>query len=451
MYNVVIMTTQELFGTSGIRGEAEKLFTNQFCFDIGRTFAQFLSSNNQDGPIAVGMDPRGSSPKILRDIESGLIFEKCQVVDQGTVPVPALNWILKVTPYAGSIMVSGSHVSSNLNGLKFFAFKEEILKNHEKEISKIYNKIKGMAKYRELSQPIEEESRANEAYQEMLVKLADVPYPKWKLVIVDPGNGAQSDTMPQVLSRLGLKINEINASIQGEFIARDTETEGVLAGLQNLVKKEKADMGIAYDYDGDRVIFIDERGEFIPGDYSGALIAKYSDTPVIVTPINTSQVVEHISKPVIRTKVGSPYVVEVMKKHRATFGFEANGGGISAEIMMSRDGGSMTIKILNLLKKQKCKLSDLVDKLPKFYLHRLKVDCPRALNKVIIKKAKTKFKGVKLEEIDGLKIWLDSTTWILFRPSSNAPEFRVFVEAKNKKKAQSLAEKGIKFVKDNIK
>ena len=445
------MAAQTLFGTSGIRGEAEKLFTNQFCFDIGRTFVKFLENHHQQGPITVGMDPRGSSPRILEALEAGLIAADRDVVDQGATPVPAMNWVLKIAPYAGSIMVTGSHIGANLNGLKFFTFKEEILKNHEKEISEIYEKIKGEIKFQKNKHIIEEENRANEGYQEMLINLADEPYPEWKLVIVDPGNGGQSDTMPQVLSRLGIKVKEINASIQGEFIARDTETEGVLADLQQLIKKEKADMGIAYDYDGDRVIFIDEKGQFIPGDYTGALIAKFSDTPLTITPISTSQAVEYIDKPIIRTKIGSPYVVEAMKKHKATFGFEASGGGISAEIMMSRDGGSTTIKLLNILKKQNITLSSLVATLPRFYLYKVKVDCPQELNVIIIKGAKKKFKGVKAEEIDGLKIWVDESTWILFRSSSNAPEFRVFAESKSKVEAKKLAEEGMSFVKKIVK
>jgi len=440
-----------LFGTSGIRGDANLLFTNQFCFDIGQAFSNFLNKYNQDGPVSVGMDSRGSSPRILDAVELGLSFGGREIVDQGTVPVPALNWILKVTSYAGSIMVSGSHISANLNGLKFFAFKEEILKQHEQEISRIYEKIKNKEKFQKREIKVEEENRANEAYKEMLIGLADEPYPDWKLVVVDTGNGGQSDTMPQTLSRLGIKVSEINASIQGEFIARDTETEGVLANLQATVKQKKADMGIAYDYDGDRVVFVDEKGKFIPGDYTGALIAKYGDTRKVVTPINTSQVVEHLGKPVIRTRVGSPYVVEAMMKNEATFGFEANGGGISAEIMMSRDGGSTTIKVLNILKKQGGSLSSLINTLPRFYLNRVKVDCPRELNQVIMKDAKKEFKGKKVEEIDGLKIWLNNNNWILFRPSSNALEFRVFAESKDEETARKLGEEGLKLVKEVIK
>ncbi len=119
--------------------------------------------------------------------------------------------------------------------------------------------------------------------------------------------------------------------------------------------------------------------------------------------------------------------------------------------MMSRDLGSVTVKILNLLKESKKTLEKLVATLPKFYLHRVKVDCPQKLNSIILEKAKTKFKGIKIEEVDGLKIWIDRSTWILFRPSSNAPEFRVFTEAKTKKKAAKLCQKGINFVKSLIK
>lgn len=441
------MAVPKLFGTSGIRGHAKKLFTNQFCFDIGHTFAKFLDQHRQEGPIAIGMDPRGSSPRILNTLQQGLVNAGRSILDQGASPSPAMSYILKISPAVGSIMVTGSHIAPELNGIKFFAFKEEILKKHEAEITKIYSQLKEKIPYQKRSIQAEEENRANEEYEEMLVKLGET-YPRWK-AIVDPGNGTQSDLMPRVLQRLGLKVIAINDELQKEFIARDTETEGVLKDLQVKVVKEKADFGVAYDADGDRAIFIDEKGQFIPGDYTGTLIAKYSDSPVIVTPISTSQVIDKINKPVVRTKVGSPYVVAAMKKHRASFGFEASGGGISAEIMMSRDGGSTTIRLLNSLQEHGGLLSDFVGTLPQFCLYRVKTDCPQRLNSLVIKKAKEKFTG-KCDETDGLKIWLDSTTWILFRPSSNAPEFRVFTEAKEKTKAVRLAKAGMDLVKEVI-
>lgn len=442
------MAAPKLFGTSGIRGDSENFFTNQLSFDLGRSFAKFLDNHHQIGALAVGMDPRGSSPRILGAVEQGLAYCGKSVFDQGASPVPAINLILKSGACVGSIMVSGSHITQNLNGLKFFAFGEEILKEHEQEITDIYQEIKIKVIYRRAKTSIEEENRANENYEEMLVKMG-LPYPRWK-AIVDPGNGAQSDLMPRVLKRLGLTVVAINDELQGGFIARDTETQNVLEELQKKVLAERADFGVAYDADGDRVVFVNEKGEFVHGDYSGALLAKASRSSTVVTPINTSQVVEHLGKTVIRTRVGSPYVVEAMKKSGATFGFEANGGGISREIMMSRDGGSTTIKILNLLVKSGKTFSGLVATLPHFYINRLKVDCPTALNITVLKEAKKSYKGIKTEEVDGLKIWIDNTTWILFRPSSNAPEFRVFVEAVEEERAKKLIDEGILFVNNII-
>jgi len=446
-----VVTKRGLFGTSGIRGDAEKLFTKQFCFDIGRAFALFLNEHDQSGGIAIGMDPRGSSPRIKRAVEAGLVFEGREVFDQGATSVPAINQILLVSSnYAGSIMISGSHIKPHLNGIKFFAFREEILKKHEKQINDTYERIKGKQKYKqEVEFEIHDENRASQEYIEVLVKLAKPPFPSWK-VVVDPGDGAQSDIMPEVLRRLGLRVIEMNATIQGEFYSRDTEVKGDFKELQKKVLDEKANFGIGYDSDGDRVVFIDEKGDYIPGDYTGALIAKGLPLKTVVTPINTSQVVDHIGKKVVRTKVGSPFVVQKMKELKVDFGFEANGGGIFSE-MMSRDGGRTTVAILNILSKRKVTLSKLMTDLPKFYLARTKVDYEWDLKEKILTEAKKEFKGVKIEEIDGLKIWIDDNTWILFRSSSNAPEFRVFAESKSEKTAEKLMNDGVSFVKNLIK
>lgn len=440
-----------LFGTSGIRGSAEdpdKLFTDQFCFDIGRTFAKFLEKHNQDGPIAVGMDPRSSSPRIKLAFASGAIFEGREIFDEGIAPVPAIHYITKKTNVIASSMVSGSHIVGGMNGIKFFAFGDEILKVHEAEIEKIYADEKEKVQYEELGH-LEQENRANDLYKDLLVGQADGPYPSWK-VVIDPGNGSQSVVMPEVFKRLNINAVVINTNMQEEFVARDTEAGTGFEDLQELVKKEKADFGIAWDADGDRCVFVDQNGDFIPGDYASALIAKDSDTRLIVATFNTSQVVELLGKPVVRTKVGSPYVVAAMKEHGATFGFEANGGGIFAGVMMSRDGGTTAITMLNILKSKNKSLSEVLDSLPRFFIYRAKVEYKPELKDAIIEKAKQEFRGKKIEELDGLKIWVTDVTWILFRSSANAPEFRVFAEAPTKEGAENLGRRGIEFVKTVI-
>src|SRR5690349_10959286 len=115
-----------LFGTSGIRGDAEKLFTNQFCFDLGRAFSKFLDHHKLEGVVAVGMDPRGSSPRIKDAFKAGLDYEKREIYDEGACPVPSMCYILQLDDYiVGSVMITGSHIKDYLNGIKFFVFDGE--------------------------------------------------------------------------------------------------------------------------------------------------------------------------------------------------------------------------------------------------------------------------------------------------------------------------------------
>lgn len=437
--------SDSLFGTSGIRGDAEKLFTSQFCFDLGRTFSLFLDRHQQTGVIAVGMDPRGSSPRIKEAFESGLVYEGKEIYDQGATPVPSMCYILQISEFInGAVMITGSHIKDYLNGIKFFAFDGEILTDHEREIDEIYPEIKEKIKYRDLTKNIKPENRAAEEYKNLLLSLAKNPYPKWKIV-ADPGDGAQSDVMPLVLKQLGLEVIEINSTIQGKFFARDTENEPDFEGLKAKVRQTGADFGIGWDSDGDRCIFVGKGGVFIPGDYTASIVAREAPGETVITPIATSQVIDYIGKKIVRTKVGSPYVIEAMKKHNSKFGFEANGGGVSAEIMYTRDGGTTTIKFLNILAESKKSFEELLAELPKFYLAKTKVDYRWEQKEAILAKAKETFKG-RVDETDGLKIWLDETTWLLFRSSMNAPEFRIFAESKIKEKSEKLLKEGLELV-----
>ena len=442
------MAVKSLFGTNGIRGHAKNLFTNEFCFDIGVAFGKFLKEKK--GEIAVGMDPRKSSQRIKRSLLQGLsTIVSSDFLDEGIIPTPCLNYFIKKKKLSAGIMITGSHIDKELNGVKFFVGEEEISKDNEKEIEDFYYRFQEKQRYQEKEIKIKSGSQARKIYSDLLLELAQKPYPDWKIV-VDASNGTQSEIIPQVLEKLGLKVLRINCNPTKELVVRDTEVSGAFSDLSERIKNEQADFGVNLDPDGDRIVFFDEKGNFIPGEYSCSLIAKNLPDKTIITPINTSSVVEHLGKKVIRTKVGVLHVVKAMKKHKAVFGFESNGGGISAEIFYGRDGGTTLIKMLNLMKESNQPLSRLVTSLPKFFIIKKKVDCPRELNKIILQKAEEEFKGTKIDKLDGLKIWFGKDNWILFRPSGNAPEFRVFAESKSKEEAEELIEKGINFVKKII-
>ncbi|MBI2008410.1 hypothetical protein HYS82_02010 [Candidatus Amesbacteria bacterium] len=436
----------KLFGTSGIRGSADELFTNEFCRKLGAVFGSWLKSKNKTGFVAVANDPRESSPRIKEQIIHGLDWP---VLDEGVIPTPALTYFVKNRPdVAAGIMVTGSHIAAHLNGVKLFIDGEEISKTHESEIENLFA---GEAKNENSAPFVKYENTAKDMYLSLLSSLADTPYPNWKIVI-DSANGTQTDIIRQLFSDLGLQIICTGyCDIQSPFFAgKDTEKSSDYAELSREVLVNHADFGIGFDVDGDRVIFIDQTGKFIPGDYTCTLLAKHSPAPIIVTPVSTSSVIDCIGKRVFRTPIGSTHVAAKMKEVGSSFGFEANGGAIISEIHFGRDGGTTAIKVLNLLKQLNKSLSQALSELPQFTVFRDKVDCPSPLFSKIYSLVEEIYSDKKIDKTDGLKIWLNDKEWLLFRGSGNAPEFRVFAESPDSKKSQQLGREGLQLVKSAI-
>ncbi|TSC87625.1 MAG: hypothetical protein G01um101416_440 [Microgenomates group bacterium Gr01-1014_16] len=438
----------KLFGTSGIRGPADELFTNDFCRKLGAVFGTWLKSKNKTGFVAIANDPRESSPRIKDQIIRGLDLP---VLDEGVVPTPALTYFVKNSPQiAGGIMVTGSHIAAHLNGVKLLVDGEEISKIHELEIEELFSNLDAR-RYSLDAINIKYDDSAKEMYLSLLRSLADAPYPAWKIV-VDTANGAQTDIIRQLFIDLNLDyICTGFCDIQSpNFAGRDTEKPSDYSDLAREILLSKADLGIGFDVDGDRVIFIDQTGKFVPGDYTCTLLAKHSSSAVIVTPISTSSAIDHIGKRVFRTPVGSTNVAAKMKEVGSTFGFEANGGAVNSEIHFGRDGGTTAIKILNLLKKLNKPLSQALTNLPQYTIFRDKIDCPFSLYSKIYSQAEEIYSDKKIDNTDGVKVWLNDEEWLLFRGSGNAPEFRVFAESPDSNRSTKLGKEGLELVKSLI-
>lgn len=436
----------KLFGTSGIRGPADSLFTKEFCLKLGVVYGQWLKDKGKSGYVAIAMDPRESSPRIKEHIIAGLAVQGFEILDEGVIPTPALTYFVHQSPpVGGGVMVTGSHITANLNGVKLFVDGEEVTKQHEVEIEQLFQNFE--FKTQVASPIIKYESAAKELYIQMLTDLADLPYPKWK-IIVDTANGTQSEIIRELFLNLNLNFTCTDyCDVQSpHFVPRDTESQGGVVEIIRDVLTTRADLGVAFDVDGDRVVFIDDLGRFVPGDFSCSLIAQESSSSKIVTPISTSSVIDQLGKKIYRTPVGSTYVAAKMKEVGATFGFEPNGGGISGEIFYGRDGGSTMIKMLNILKVKNQSLANLYSSLPQYFIYRSKVDCPQNKYNQIYASVREKYSDKQIEDMDGIKINLEHEEWILFRASGNAPEFRVFSQSKDMARADKLGQDGLAWV-----
>jgi phosphomannomutase/phosphoglucomutase len=229
--------------------------------------------------------------------------------------------------------------------------------------------------------------------------------------------------------------------------------------LKDLVKTVKAldaDVGIAHDGDADRAVFVDEKGNFIPGEKTLAFLAgeivKEKRGGLVVTAVSSSSCVEDAVEKyggkIEYTKVGSPIIARVMKKKNAVFGGEENGGLIFPEFQYCRDGGMAAAKILEVMAKTRKNLSELIATVPTYFLYKTKIPCSEEKKENALKKFAEEMKKQKLKisTIDGVKIFF-SKGWVLIRPSGTEPIYRIFAESKNFEDAKDMAEKGKNMIK----
>ncbi len=287
----------KLFGTNGIRGVFGEDLTLDFISKITLSIASFFKK----GPILVGYDGRESSVIISKIVTAALSSAGLDSVLCGLVPTPCLQFATRQLGYRGGIMITASHNPPQYNGMKVIAKDGiEISREAELQVEKIY-----FAKKWKISKKfgsIIKESRAIDTYLSGIKKQVNVNKIRSRnlKIVLDLGNGAQAVTAPALCKDLGCEIILINEKIDGSFPGRGSEpTPQNLSNLSNMIIKSKADLGIAFDGDGDRSIFCDETGKILTGDRSALLLSQYilkkQPGSKIVTSINSTYVIEKIS------------------------------------------------------------------------------------------------------------------------------------------------------------
>ena len=262
---------------------------------------------------------------------------------------------------------------------------------------------------------------------------------------MDIGNGTQALAAPLMAQKLGCKVLTVNGNIDGTFPGRGSEpTISNLGTLTSLVKSTNADFGVAYDGDGDRSIFCDENGEIIWGDRLGASLIAYLlkngyEGTDIVCPVNTTMLVNMVAQnegsKVIHTKVGSVEVSREMVKRNAMLGLEENGGFMNARLNCVRDGALTTLLVLEMLSSNSGKmlLSKKIMDLPQIHQYKSKFPCKSIeLAERVIESCSNHGTNIKVENLDGVKIWIDEETWVMVRASGTEPLIRMYAESTDK-------------------
>lgn len=444
----------KLFGTNGIRGIVNEDMNCNLALDIGKAWGTYLKKINKRPNVAIGTDARLSNHMLKNAISAGLMATGCDVVDIDVVPTPTLQYTIREKNFDSGVIITSSHNPPEFNGIKGVASDgTEFSKDVEEEIEKIYfDENFNLANWKDVGK-LSTWDGASELYINGILAAVDVDLIKNKNyhVVLDCGNGAGCDVAPALLEKLGCKITKLYCEPDGTFPGHNSEP--LPENLQDLIKKVPevdADLGAAQDGDADRAIFVDEKGNYIWGDKSLALGAKYATKEnnggINVTPVTTSScfkdVVEEYGGTVIDTRVGSPIVARVMMEKNAVFGGEENGGLIFPEMQYCRDSAMSIAKILEIMAKEDKSLSELIDGIPKYEVFKTKMPCPNDKKEIVMKTLADQTKDdssvIKVDETDGVKLYVKDG-WVLMRPSGTEPIFRVYSESKDKNKAEELA------------
>ncbi len=440
-----------LFGTNGVRGIANEYITPELAVNLARCLGTYMGSK---GTVAIGCDTRISGQMLKSAAIAGALSTGMSVIDVGIVSTPSILYYVRDFADAG-IIVTASHNPRQYNGIKFIAGDgSEFSRDAEKDIEKIYHSGEYSIVSWEKTGSFRIDPGVNEYYVRNIIKSVNaeaIRSHKFK-VVTDTGCGAGSLTLPFLLRELGCQVLTLEAQLDGTFPWRNPEPlPEALTELTNLVKMTGADLGVAQDGDADRIVFVDENGQFVNDDVLLAMIAKYMvkhEKGPLVTPVSSSQrmvdVAEEEGVELYWTAVGSINVVQKMKEVNAVFGGEGNGGLIFPKHQYCRDGAMGCAKVLEILAGGK-KLSDLEIRVPHYFNEKTKVPAKNAHAIMEIVKNEASGLGHKMDTSDGVKIWYKDG-WVLMRPSGTEPIFRIFAEAKNQERAEELLQEGLDMI-----
>ncbi len=438
------------FGTSGVRGLVEDL-TNDECYRYTTAYLKYLDKLGLlNGKILIAGDLRPSTDRIMKAVATAIKEYGQDVINCGKVATPVISYYGFTNKIPG-IMVTGSHIPFDRNGIKFNMPEGEVLKVDEKGISDIYQSLE--KKPCILTNLPEVTKIPAELFINRFKDFFDNNLLKEKTIVVYQHSSVIRDMFPEILENFGAEV--IKVGFSDKFIALDTEspTKESFQVVKESIEKYHPDAIISFDGDGDRPLFFDKNGNFIRGDILGIICAKFLKADSVSCPVSCNTALEKSDwfKNIKRTKIGSPFVIQSMNEmiqagFKRVVAYEANGGFLTAsEIdgllpLPSRDS---VLPILAVLATG----TDIIEQIPKryTYCHTIKkFETKKSLQ--MIKNIKDTCQKLKITDIknidytDGARITLENNNVIHFRPSGNAPELRCYTETNSEKKSKELAE-----------
>jgi len=434
---------KKLFGTDGIRGIANlEPITAETAFKIGRAGA-CLYRHKKDPKILIGKDTRISGDMLESALIAGICSSGVNVLRAGILPTPAIAYLNKIYDADCGIVISASHNPYDNNGIKYI--KKNGFKFSDQEEEKIEKKC---FENPDIYHPptggnigcVRNIFNAKEKYIQHIQDTISPSIDLQKLkIVIDCANGALSQIAPDLFNALGLNIMSIHNQPNGININLDCGATHT-SSLQEEVIKNNADIGLAFDGDGDRMIAVDEKGNVIDGDQIMAICAlnliknnQLTNNLVVTTMMSNmgfDRAIKAAGGTVIRTKIGDRYVLEKMKEKNAILGGEQSGHIIFLKYGTTGDGLISALQLLKIMIEERKSLHQLASVVKKI---------PQLLLNVETNNKKVFFENTRIDEIiKASKRELNGNGRIFVRASGTEPLIRVLLEGDDCMKLESI-------------
>ncbi|TSC78651.1 MAG: phosphomannomutase [Parcubacteria group bacterium Gr01-1014_29] len=433
-----------IFKAYDIRGIYPDEITPEAAYRIGRAFAQYIwitvLNKERDPIIAVNADARASSPELKQELIRGLVDEKCRIIDCGLATTPLHYFAINHLEADGGVMVTASHNPAQYNGFKLSRRDAEPI-GEGSGMEEIRNTVlRGIFPVPDTRGSVQEENLLTK-YIDFLCSMVDISQIKKMRVVFDVGNGMVGLLLPQLLERLNLETDILFGDVDMTFPNHEANPlkEETLDVLKRAVTETKADLGVAFDGDGDRVRFVTPSGFAIPGDIMTAVFAieylkKYPGEKIVYT-VNSSratkEAIEEAEGVAVESRIGHALIKSLMRKENVLFGGEVSGHFYWREFFFAESALYSLLFILRILSATSKTLDELVVPLLRYTssgeVNVSVVDKDKALDAVAAQYRDAK----ETKYIDGISIAYEDF-WFNVRPSNTEPLLRITMEAKEK-------------------
>ena len=440
----------KLFGSSGTRGVVGEALTPEFVLRVAKAAGTVWEADR----VAVGRDTRTSGEMFENAAASGLASVGVDVDRLGVVPTPAVVRYCDVEGVP-ALQLTASHNPPEYNGIKpVGADGVELTVEQLEQIEEaVLSEGSAAAPWDEIGSVSEVETANRDYVDELLSRVDREAIAAADLTVaLDPGHGAGALTSPAFLRDLGCEVVTVNGQVDGHFPGRDPEPiRENLGDLRELVRAADADLGIAHDGDADRAIFVDERGEHVPGESSLAALAAAALEPgdTMVSAVNVTQrvvdVVEAADANLELTPIGSTNLITRIGELRAAgervpIAGESNGGVFFPSHRLVRDGGYIAGKFLELVAERPA--SEVVAPYADYRAVRANVSYATEAELNAMLDAAEEYAAAADAEpdtTDGYRLDYGDG-WVLVRPSGTEPKVRIYAEARDRDRAAALAD-----------